>query len=201
MKLSQKSPPPLARLIIPAAALAGTQCHQLKRLVPLMALAALLLPNAGLAQHCKVEIGFEPTHQVVFEGSTAEVTVNAGFTGDIPDGYYVDVDYQTNPTPMWQFSQSNAGAVGADGGASSGVDYQATDNGFIRLTEAAPSFTIQIPVHADDDEERGESFHVNLAIPFDPNPTSTHRTREQACSDPAKRFRNNRYFSTVHIRD
>lgn len=196
-----KIPPPLARLTIPAAALAGTQCHQLKRLVPLMALAVFVLPNAGLAQHCKVEIGFEQAHQVVLEGNDAVVTINADFTGSIPDDYSVDVDYQTNSTPMWQFSQSNAGAVGADGGAVSGEDYDAINHGTIQLTKADPSDTIRIRVRADAEKERFESFHVNLAIPFDPNPTSTHRTREQACSDPVKRFRNNRYFSTVHIRD
>ncbi len=164
-----------------------------------MALAVFVLPNAGLAQHCKVEIGFEQAHQVVLEGNDAVVTINADFTGSIPDDYSVDVDYQTNSTPMWQFSQSNAGAVGADGGAVSGEDYEAQGPGFGRLTKANPSDTIRIPVHDDAEKERFESFHVNLAIPFDH--TSTHRTREQACSDPVKRFRNNRYFSTVHIRD
>lgn len=172
----------------------------MKRLTTALAAATLAaMPGLAAAQTCAVYVGFEDRSVDLFEGQSATLTVTADFKGPVDDDFTLEVSYGTDPVPIWQQGQPNEGAVGSHGGASPS-DYVSA-SGTLTLSKDSPSATIAVQANTDDESEADERFHVNLSIPYDASPQSTHRTREQACADPMSHFRPYGFFATVRIRN
>ncbi len=152
---------------------------------------------AQSTERCEVLVGFERGSYVVFEGSEATLTVQTDFSGPLDDNYTLDVNFSTDDVMKWQ-GQSHSGLSG-QGGASEGVDYQSRE-GTLTFDKNSPRQTISIPITADDQSERFERFYVNLEIPYT-TPSSTHKTSEQVCSQPATLLKRYGFSATVHIRD
>jgi len=165
------------------------------------AAAAVLAAMTGPAfaqsdEPCEVRVGFSPRHAVVTEGGAATLNLKADFRGDIPDDYGLLVEYRTDSTIRWQ-GQTHDG-FGPDSGVSE-TDY-APQAASIGLTPAEPSRSIIIRTLPDDEAEGSERLYVNLSVPWT-MPAGTHRTREQACAEPAVLLDRWGFFATVHIRD
>ncbi|MCY4309004.1 MAG: hypothetical protein OXC57_12160 [Rhodobacteraceae bacterium] len=173
----------------------------MKRISTMAAVLVAIIGGGQLAaEPCEVWVGFETRHLTLFEGQSGTLKVTAEFNGPIADDYVLEVPYQTDPVPFWQQNQPNEAEVGQHGGTSL-LDYE-SKSGTARLTKSNPSYTIQVTAKEDDESEDWERFHVNLQLPWSFDDFgSTHRTREESCSDPARHFRQYGYFATVNIRD
>jgi len=162
------------------------------------AAAAILAAMTGSAfaqsnEPCEVHLGFSPRHTVVTEGGTAKLNLKADFRGDVADDYQLVVGYGTdsmirhmnNPHP--NFGSSNVSAS----------DYVHKKSS-VTLTRAQPSQSITVQTRTDSETERSEQLYVNITVPIR---EARHRTREEACAEPAILLNRWGFFATIHIRD
>jgi len=157
-------------------------------------LAALTGPAfAQSNEPCEVHVGFSPRHTVVTEGQSATLNLKADFRGDIPDDYQLEVKYATDSVIRHMNNQHPN--LGSSGISASDYVHKA---GTVLLSKAGPSQTITVQTTKDSEAERSERLYVNITVPI---PLSTHRTREEACAEPAVLLDRWGFFGTIHIRD
>jgi len=162
------------------------------------AAAAILAAMTGPAfaqsnEPCEVHLGFSPRHTVVTEGGTATLNLKADFRGDIPDDYQLVVDYGTDS--MIRFMGNPHRNLGSSG--VSATDYVHKKSS-VTLTKAQPSQPITVQTRTDSEAERSERLYVNITVAIR---EARHRTREEACAEPAVLLDRWGFFGTIHIRD
>jgi len=162
------------------------------------AAAAILAALTGSAfaqsnEPCEVHVGFSPRHTVVTEGKMATLNLRADFRGDIPDDYRLEVKYATD-SKIRHMNNLHMNLGSSNVSASDYVHKKSS----VTLTRAQPSQSITVQTSTDSETERSEQLYVNITVPIR---EARHRTREEACAEPAVLLDRWGFFGTIHIRD
>lgn len=175
----------------------------MKRLTTIISASLIVMGGGAVAQDCttnpSITIGFKDRNITLYEGQSKTLEVTAELSGDFSEADLREVKFSLDTKPIWQKGQVNESPVGGEGGASLS-DFNGS-NGTLSFGEGYISQQISVNAVLDNEKEQPESYYANLSIDFEPNPTSTHRSKEETCRTPSIGFRHYGYFATINIRD